>query len=122
MGYLIHYLIPLGIYYFNRNKKILYGLLLGNLIDLDHIIPRLQGKINWTESACGHLLDSCSFGNYPLHNFTALFILIVIAISIYIYYKYKKIELNLLFWLLIGAILNLVVDLIYIMNNFSGII
>ena len=68
--FLFHYILPLIIFYFYRDKIMLYGLLLGNLVDLDHVYYRIIGKVGWFESACPQLGMQCSFGFYPLHNLT----------------------------------------------------
>jgi len=46
-----------------------YGLLAGNIIDIDHIFPRIMGKVPWFESACENgLFTQCSFDHYMFHN------------------------------------------------------
>ncbi len=107
--FLFHYILPFIIFYFYRNKSALYGLLLGNLIDLDHIYYRLIGKVNWLESACQNLGEQCSIGFYPLHNTTLAIILLLI--SALIFTKNKKIKF--IGWLSLGAFLNFALDYIH---------
>jgi hypothetical protein len=92
----------------------LFGLLLGNLIDLDHIYYRLIGKVGWFKSACPEIGMQCSFGFYPLHNW----IVLVISLIFFplIFSKNKKIKF--IGWLSLGVFLNLVLDLIHL---FTGI-
>ena len=47
--------IPVVIFYYYRDKIMLFGLLVANLIDLDHIYCRIIGKVGWFESACGQI-------------------------------------------------------------------
>jgi len=113
--FLPHYLIPLIIFYFCRDKIMLWGLLLGNLVDLDHIYYRLIGKVGWFESACPHFGMSCSYNTYPLHNFT--FIVIFLILSFLIFNKNKKIKF--IGWLSMGAALNIIIDLIASVTGFA---
>ncbi len=116
----MHYILPFLIYYFIKKEKVmLYGLLAGNLIDLDHIYLKIIGKVGWFESACSNGLGSqCSFGIYPLHNLTSAVILIIASIILF-KQKNKNFKLNFVFWLLIGAILNLVLDYIHLVTRFA---
>lgn len=91
----------------------LYGLLWGNLIDLDHVYYRIIGKVPWFESACSHLGAQCSWNFYPLHNsivLTSTLILAVILIPSGMYFKKKKMAF--LGWLFLGMALNIILDLI----------
>ena len=72
------YILPFIIYYFYRNKKMLWGLLLGNLIDLDHVYYRIIGKVEWFGSACQELGMQCSLGFYPLHTYPALIVFLLV--------------------------------------------
>lgn len=95
----------------------LLGLLIGNLIDLDHVYYRIIGKVNWFDSACVNGLGSqCSIGFYPLHNIWVLMGLTVIAAILFFYRKKKNLEL--LFWISIGGIINLILDYIHL---FTGV-
>jgi hypothetical protein len=93
----------------------LWGLLLGNLIDLDHVYSRIIGKVGWFESACPQLGMQCSFGFYPLHNLT--FAIIFLLISGMIFIKNKK--LKFIGWLSLGAFLNLALDYIHLLIGFG---
>lgn len=111
--FLMHYLLPLVIFYFYRNKAMLWGLLLGNLIDLDHIYYRIIGKVPWFESACSHLGAQCSIGFYPLHNiYVGIFCLIFSGLVLF---KDKRIKfIGLMF---LGAFLNLLLDYIHLITG-----
>lgn len=125
----LHYIIPFIIYYITDYKKrknqkksenkifrmffkynyMLLGLLLANLIDLDHVFYRLIGKVGWFESACKFNFDHCSsFGIYPLHNwiFFAIFALSSSALLI------KNKNLKIIGWIAIGACIHIILDLI----------
>jgi hypothetical protein len=113
--FLLHYLIPLIIFYFYRNKIVLLGLVFGNLIDLDHVYYRLIGKIGWFESACPQLGMQCSFGFYPLHNLT--FMLVSLVLSSLVFAKNKKVKL--VGWVFIGALFNLLLDYVHLITGFG---
>ena len=113
--FLAHYIIPLIIFYFYRNKIMLWGLLFGNLVDLDHIYYRIIGKIGWFESACGKIGKGCSYGFYPLHSFT--FIVIFLILSFLIFHKNKKAKF--IGWLFLGAALNVMLDFVHIKTGFT---
>ena len=113
--FLLHYIIPIVIFYFYRDKIMLLGLLLGNLIDLDHIYFRIIGKVGWFESACPHLGMQCSFGFYPLHNLT--FAIVFLLFSPLLFVKNKKIKF--IGWLSLGAFLNLLLDYIHLITRFG---
>ena len=93
----------------------LSGLLLGNIIDLDHIYLRIVGKVGWFESACPHVGMQCSFGFYPLHSLT--FAICFLLLSGLIFMKNNK--LKFLGWLFLGAFLNLVLDYIHLISGFG---
>lgn len=117
----MHYILPFIIYWLTKTKDkvMLFGLLLGNAIDLDHVYYRLIGKVNWFESACPEGLGSqCSFGTYPLHNLPTAIILIAIILISYLYIKKKK-EAKWFFWISIGALLNLLLDYIHLITGWA---
>lgn len=119
--FLMHYILPFIIYWLSKvkNKIMLWGLLLGNVIDLDHIYYRLIGKVGWFESACPEGLGSqCSFGIYPLHNLLTAFILIIVSLISYRFIKNNK-KAEWMFWISIGALLNLVLDYIHLITGFA---
>ena len=113
--FLLHYIIPIAIFYFYRNKIMLFGLLLGNLIDLDHVYYRIIGKVGWFESACPHLGMQCSFGFYPMHNLAS--VIIFLLFSSLIFMKNKKIKF--IGWLSFGAFLSLFLDYIHSIIGFG---
>jgi membrane-bound metal-dependent hydrolase YbcI (DUF457 family) len=112
---LLHYIIPLAIFQFYRVYGMLYGLLLGNLIDLDHIYYRIIGKVPWLESACPEKLGCCSFNFYPLHSM--VFLILFTALALLIFSKNKK--LNFAGWLFLGASLNILLDILAAAINFG---
>ena len=93
----------------------LLGLLLGNLIDLDHIYYRLIGKVGWFSSACPQFGMQCSFGFYALHNLT--FAIIFLVGSSLIFFKDKRIKFT--GWLFLGAFLNFFLDYIHLITGFG---
>lgn len=121
----MHYLLPLIIFYFFRDKIMLFGLLLGNAIDLDHMYYRIIGKVEWFESACEKGIGSqCSFGFYPLHNLATFLTLIIIAlllILVNLYYKNNKhkFKIKLFYWIAIGVIIHLILDFTHLMTGFA---
>jgi len=108
--FLLHYLIPFVVFYFVRKKMILYGLLLGNLADIDHIYYRIIGKVPWFSSACQNFGANCSIDFYPLHSLT--FLLIFLGLSSLIFVKNKKIKF--VGWIFLGAFLNLILDYVHL--------
>ena len=113
--FLMHYIIPLIIFYFYRDKIILAGLILGNLVDLDHIYSRITGQVPWFSSACQQLGNQCSFGIYPLHNPTFAMLLILPSALILAKGKNKKF----IGWLSVGILLNLALDYIHLITGFG---
>ncbi len=111
----MHYLLPLVIFYFYRNKAMLWGLLLGNLIDLGHIYYRIIGRVPWFESACSHLGEQCSLNFYPLHNIYAVIFFLIFSGLILV--KDKRIKF--IGWLFFGAFLNLLLDYIHLITGFG---
>ena len=113
--FLLHYLLPLAIFYFYRNKIMLWGLLLGNAIDLDHVYLRLLGEVPWFGSACARVGTNCSIGFYPLHNWS--FALSALTTGILVFHKNKR--LKLIGWLGIGVFLNVLLDFIHMISGFG---
>lgn len=120
--YLFHYILPFIIYYFVRSKTILFGLLLGNLIDLDHIFLRIFGVVPWFQNICS--IDGfwkCNgFLGYPLHSVYMVVTLIVTSIILFFLMEEEK-ELKVtkwMFWICIGALIHLSLDLVQL---FTGI-
>lgn len=109
--FLMHYAIPLIIYLFNTDKTMLIGLLLGNIIDLDHIYARIIGKIGWKESVIKKYGKSAIFGFYPLHNYKVMVILIIVASATFpTFFVFKSFQI--VWWVIIGAISNQVLDIV----------
>jgi hypothetical protein len=119
--FLLHYIIPLLIFQFYKNYNMLYGLLLGNLIDLDHIYYRIIGKVGWFESICPGKSGECSYNLYPLHtlvNFNAIALLIfLLAFSLFIFNKNKI--ANLLGWFFFGVFLHIILDITAYLTGFG---
>jgi hypothetical protein len=113
--FLLHVILPLLIFYFYRNKIMVWGLLLGNLVDLDHIYYRLIGKVEWFESACPELGMQCSWNIYPLHNVYVLVGCIVFGGLVFT----KEKRLKFIGWLSLGIALNIVLDLIHRWSGFG---
>jgi hypothetical protein len=113
--YLLHYLIPIAIFYFYRDKIMLLGLLLGNLVDIDHIYYRLIGKVEWFGSACGEFGKNCSFGVYPFHSWTIFACALVVGILVFC--KDKKCRF--IGWLGLGIALNLILDYAHFLIGFG---
>ncbi len=113
--FVLHYILALASYYFFRNLRRVSGLLLGNIVDLDHVYYRLIGKVGWLESACPRFGQECSIGFYPLHNLA--FALIFLGLSALIFAKKDKIKF--FGWISFGAFLNLVLDFIAQTTGFN---
>jgi len=92
-----------------------WGLMLANLIDLDHIYMRLIGKVGWFASACSEFGKNCSFEFYPLHNL--YFIIPAIIFSSLVFSKNKKIKF--VGWLSLGIAIHLALDYIHILIGFG---
>ena len=92
-----------------------WGLLLGNLIDLDHVYYRIIGKVDWFKSACPDLGMQCGLGFYPLH--TVTFAVIFLLFSSLIFMKNKKVKF--IGWLSLGALLNLLLDYVHLLVGFG---
>jgi hypothetical protein len=92
------------------------GLLLGNLIDLDHILLRINGTVPWRESICfmKNFWECNGFFGYPLH--TVYMVIALIATSAILFFlKEEESDIKIdkwLFWICIGALLNLLLDFV----------
>lgn len=113
--YLLHYIIPAVLYKFLKNKEMLFGLILANLIDLDHIYYRIIGRVGWFESACSEFGRNCSLGFYPLHNWNIAIILFPLIIGIF--QKDKRLQLG--GWIYIGFCIHLILDSIHQVIGFG---
>jgi hypothetical protein len=121
--YLAHYILPFILYYFFRNKIMLWGLLLGNLIDLDHVFLRITGMVPWFHNICseGYFWKCNGFLGYPLHSVYFLVALIITS-TILFFLKEEEEKLDIekwMFWICIGAILNLSLDLLQLAIGFG---
>lgn len=101
-----------------------WGLIAGNLIDLDHVYYRIIGKVGWFESACQHAGMQCSFGVYPLHSLIILFssiLIMIISFTILQIDKKKKFGhyILLLFWISVGIIIHFGLDYLHLMIGFG---
>ena len=128
--FLLHYIIPLVIFYFYRDKIMLWGLIVANFIDLDHIFYRLIGKVGWFQSACPHIGMQCSLGFYPLHTIYVFITAIVLALvfGIFIISKQskrlkhsKQIKLiaTWIFWISLGIVIHFVLDYLHLLTGFG---
>ena len=113
--FLLHYIIPLLIYVFYKNKSMVFGLLLANLIDLDHVIFRLIGKVPWFQSACTEFGKQCSLGFYPFHNIWVILVAIILCFFLLSKNKYLKF----IGWLGMGIILHLFLDVVHYWIGFG---
>jgi hypothetical protein len=113
--FILHYLIPLIIYYVNKNKLILWALISANIIDLGHIYFRLIGKVAWFGSACQHAGMQCSFNFYPFHN---LITLIIAACLIPLIFTKKK-WARFIGYFGIGIVLHLALDYLHLLIGFG---
>ena len=99
-----------------KARLMFWGLVLGNLIDLDHLYYRIIGKVSWTDSHCQTFFMKCSsIGFYPFHK--VYFIFIFMALSSLVFFKKK--EIKFLGWLAFGAFLNLILDMIQYIIGFG---
>jgi hypothetical protein len=108
-------MLPATLFYFYRYQIPLLGLLLGNLVDLDHVFYRIIGKVGWFQSACPHFGMQCSFGFYPLHNWTVT--ILCLALGFFIFAKNKK--LKFVGWISLGVLLNFLLDYIQLITGFG---
>ena len=124
--YLAHILIPLIVYYFYRNKTVLFGLLLGNLIDLDHIFLRILRIVPWFENICsvGGFWRCNSFFGYPLHSVYVFISLIAVSIILFfLMEKERELKINKwIFWICIGTLVNLFLDFIQLTTGAGFVI
>ena len=93
----------------------LIGLLLGNLIDIDHILLRITGIVPWFYNICGedYFWKCNGFLGYPFHSVYMIVALIFVSIILFFLMEEEK-ELKInrwMFWICIGAILHLFLDL-----------
>lgn len=97
----------------------LWGLLLGNLIDLDHIYLRIIGKVEWFESACVEGLGSqCSFGIYPLHNIYTAGIFFILGLGSFFYNRKHNTDITKwIFWISIGVLIALGLDYLHLITG-----
>jgi len=114
-----HYILPLIVYFFYRNKNLLFGLILGNIVDLDHVYMRVVGDAPWFSSACSGFGHQCSWNFYPLHNHFVLIVTLFLSLfSAYgIYRKDRLIEI--FGWTALGISLNLFLDLVHLATGFG---
>ncbi len=124
--YLVHYILPFIIYYFYRNKIMLWGLLLGNLIDLDHLFLRITGLVPWFQNICssGVFWKCNGFYGYPLHS---IYMIITLIVTSALLFFLKQEETNLkvdkwMFWICIGALLNLSLDFIQLITGVGFVV
>ena len=113
--YTLHYIIPLIIFYFYRDKIMFWGLELINLIDLDHVYYRILGKVPWFGSACSHLGENCSFGFDPMHNIYAMIIFALASCLLLCENKKWKFA----GWMALGGFLHLILDLMHMTIGFG---
>lgn len=125
--YLAHFLIPIAVYFLiKKDEIILFGLLIGNLIDLDHIFLRITGIVPWFQNICS--VDGfwkCNgFLGYPLHSVYMIVALIITSIILFFLMEEEK-ELKVtkwVFWICIGALLNLTLDFIQLSTGVGFVI
>jgi hypothetical protein len=124
--YLAHYILPFAIYYFFRSKVMLGGLLIGNLIDLDHILLRIFGIVPWFQNICGtdYFWKCNGFFGYPLHSVYVLVSLIVTSIVLFfLMNEEKELKINKwMFWICIGALLNLSLDFVQLLTGVGFVV
>lgn len=111
--FLLHILIPVIIFYFYRDKIILWGLLFANLIDIGHVYYRIIGKVGWFESACPNLGMQCSWNFYPFHNITML--IVGFLLSSMIFTKDKRLKVA--GWFGVGIVLHFGLDYIHLLTG-----
>ncbi len=91
------------------------GLLIANLIDLDHLYPRIIGEVGWFESACPEIGMQCSFNFYPLHNIYML--IVAVILSALLLSKNKK--MRFVGWIGLGIVVHLALDYIHLLTGFA---
>jgi len=124
--YLAHYLIPVILFIFFKDRIMFLGLLIGNLIDLDHLFLRFIGKVSFSKSIC----DISEFWKcnglfyYPLQNVYAWSFFIISSLLFFYlminekYAKNKK-TYKLFFFSSIGVVLHLTLDFIQLVTGFA---
>ncbi len=93
----------------------LFGLLFGNLIELDYIYYRIIGKIDWFESACPNFGMQCSFEFYPLHNIYGGIFVLFLSLLIFV----ENWKLRFVGWFCFNVFLNLVLDILHLLIGFG---
>ncbi len=93
----------------------LFGLLLGNLIDLDHVLLRIEGVVPWFQSMCPGVFWKCSgFFGYPFHS-VYMIVALIAASAVLFFLKQEETDLKVdkwMFWICIGALIHLFLDFI----------
>jgi len=118
--YLAHFILPFAIYYLIKKDKImLFGLLLGNIVDLDHISFRINHGIEIFTSSCDNFLEQCSFGTYRMHSLNSVISLSIASVILFVMIKKHKEMKSVywIFWACIGALLNLLLDYIHLLTG-----
>ncbi len=102
------------------------GLLLGNIIDFDHILLGLNKTVPWL----GNIYNTDIFWNcngffgYPPHTVYVMISLIVLSVILFVLMKKEK-ELKIngwMFWICNGALLNLILDFIQLSTGVGFVI
>jgi len=93
----------------------LWGLLLGNWMDLDHIYLRLIEKAPWFGSACESFGQNCSIGVYPLHTWALAYSGLVIGALVFSCDK----KLKFLGWVGVGMFIHACLDYIHMITGFA---
>jgi hypothetical protein len=121
--YLAHYLLPFITYFFYRSKIVFGGLLLGNLVDLDHVYSRLVGTVPWEGNMCGFekFWECNGFFGYPLHSFYVILFIIMISMVIFPFMidNKKDKKLKWMFWICIGFLIHFALDFIQLVTGFA---
>jgi len=124
--YLAHYLIPLLLFFIFKDKIMLYGLLLANLIDLDHIFLRIFGSVPLFGSICGfkEFWKCNGFFGYPFHSPYVWIFFIITSFFLAILREKNKDskEIKLLFFISLGIVLHLFLDFIQLSTGVAFVI
>jgi hypothetical protein len=115
--FLLHYIIPVALYKFFKDKVVFWGLLLANLIDLDHIYLRLIGKVGWFGSACDKLGKQCSFNLCPFHCWIVFVIALVLCL--FLFFGKKSWKLRFIGWLGLGLVIHFAFDYLHFLIGFG---
>ena len=109
-----------------EDKIMLWGLLIGNIIDLDHIYMRIIGKVGWFESACENGIGTqCSFIVYHLHSYFMIgFLATIVILSVKHLNKLQKNNMNtentkIILWISVGGLVHLMLDYIHLIINWA---